>query len=115
MTPASTSYFRRSCCADFNAPSASVHDLRIYYDADVNKSTLVTRSVTVFRGSVSYILVMSGNYLFITIPSHSRSFIPIPIPAPICIPRLFPSIIQRLFPFPPTPIPVHQLRNSNVM
>jgi hypothetical protein len=49
--------------------------------------------------------------------SHSRSFIPIPIHAPICIPRLFPfpSIIQRLFPFPPIPIPVHQLRNSNVM
>jgi hypothetical protein len=42
----------------------------------------------------------------------SPSFAP-----PICNPQLFPFpfIIQRLFPFPPISISVHQLRNSNVM
>ena len=49
---------------------------------------------------------MSGNVFFNQIPSHSRWFIPIPIPNPRFSLALFPfpSHSRWLFPFPPAPI-----------
>ena len=63
-----------------------------------------------------YILEMSGNQFSFSFPPIKIPVRSLPFPFPLpSVFQLFPFIIQRLFPFPPTSIPVHQLRNSNVM